>query len=169
MKKHLGMRPQDIVILLKIAAKGQQSWLMKDLAGELRISSGEVSESLYRSALAGLISADKRHLQSEVLLNFLIHGLPYVFPQKPGAMIRGLPTAHAAPPLNDVISGEEVYVWPWSKGTVRGQAVEPLYPTVPEAAFNDREFYELLALCDALRLGKARERRLAAEELRERL
>ncbi len=30
MKKHNGMRPHDIVILLKIAAKGDAPWLMKD-------------------------------------------------------------------------------------------------------------------------------------------
>ena len=50
MKKHNGMRPHDIVILLKIAAKGKTQWFMKDLSYELSISASEISESLNRSA-----------------------------------------------------------------------------------------------------------------------
>ena len=62
MKKHNGMRPQDVVILLKIASKKQLQWQMKDLAIELMISSSEVSEAINRCVQAGLISADKKHL-----------------------------------------------------------------------------------------------------------
>ncbi|MCC5918815.1 MAG: hypothetical protein JJU02_15960 [Cryomorphaceae bacterium] len=50
-----GMRPHDIVILLKIAAKGKSAWMMKDLSNELSISPGEVSESIKRSVMAGLL------------------------------------------------------------------------------------------------------------------
>ena len=49
MKKHSGMRPQDIVILLKIATYGDNNWYMKDIANDLFISPSEVSESLNRS------------------------------------------------------------------------------------------------------------------------
>ena len=45
MRKHNGMRPQDIVVLLKIAAKKNAPWMMKDLAAELKISPSEVSEA----------------------------------------------------------------------------------------------------------------------------
>jgi hypothetical protein len=40
------MLPQDIPILVKIAAKDQEPWMMKDLTIELGISPSEVSESL---------------------------------------------------------------------------------------------------------------------------
>jgi hypothetical protein len=53
MKKHSGMRPHDIVILLKIAAKDDRDWYMKDLAYELGISASEISESIHRSVIAG--------------------------------------------------------------------------------------------------------------------
>lgn len=169
MKQHSGMRPQDIVILLKIAAKGKQKWLMKDLANELNISASEISESLNRSVIAGLIGADKKRLMKLALLDFLEHGLPYVYPQKPGALLRGVPTAHAAPPLSDVIVSSEPYVWPYALGRTRGQAIEPLYPNVAEACLKDPVFYELMALCDALRVGRAREKTIAVEELKKRL
>jgi len=47
--------------------------------------------------------------------------------------------------------------------------VQPLYSSVPGAAARDAELYALLAWVDALRIGRARERNLAAKELAERL
>lgn len=169
MKKHNGMRPHDIVILLKIAAKKRQLWMMKDIAKELGISASEVSESLNRSAFAGLISKDKSHLMKLSILDFLVYGLRYVYPQKPGAKLRGLPTAHSAPPLNEAIISTEPYVWPYGKGTIRGESIEPLHPKVPEACLKDPLFYEYMALCDALRVGRAREKEIAVIEFKKRL
>lgn len=169
MKKHNGMRPHDIVVLLKIASKGDEKWLMKDLAAELEISAGEVSESINRSVLAGLVSKDKKSLNKLSLLDFLNSGLQYVFPQQPGALMRGLETAHSAAPLKHQISSEETFVWPYAKGNVRGQAIEPLHPKVPIACLRDSNFYELIALADAIRVGKVRERKLALEMIKKRL
>lgn len=169
MKKHSGMRPHDIVILLKIAAKGERSWYMKDLAFELGISASEISESINRSVIAGLIAPDKKKLMVLAILDFLEHGLRYVYPQKPGALVRGISTAHSAPPLNDHIVSEEPYVWPYADGKVRGQAIEPLHPNVPEACEKDAGFYELMALCDTLRVGRVREKNIAIQKLKDRL
>lgn len=169
MKKHSGMRPHDIVVLLKIAAKKDDAWLMKDLAIELGISASEISESLNRSAIAGLIARDKKRLMKLALLDFLVHGLRYVYPQKPGAIVRGIVTAHSALPLSTAIASNELYVWPYAEGNVRGQMIEPLHPKVPEACLKDPLFYELMTLCDALRVGRAREKNLAIEELKKRL
>jgi hypothetical protein len=169
MKKHSGMRPHDIVILLKIAAKGTQHWLMKDLAAELAISASEVSESINRSVQAGLLSKDKKRLMRSSLLEFLQYGLSYVFPQQPGALVRGVPTAHSAPPLVEFIRSNELYVWPSAKGNTRGQAIEPLYSSVVIAVEKDSKLYELLALVDAIRVGRVREKQLAIDELKKRL
>ncbi len=168
MRKHRGMRPQDIVILLKIAALGQRPWQNKDLAESLGISASEVGESLHRSMQAGLL-ADKKQLMTGALLDFLAHGFKYVFPQQPGPIVRGVPTAHSAAPLNRIISGDEAVVWPDASGSVRGQAIEPLHPGVPHACLADPLLHELLALTDALRVGRAREQQLAIEELRKRI
>ena len=169
MKKHSGMRPHDVVVLLKIAAKGTQKWYMKDLAHELGISASEISESLNRSAIAGLLFGDKKRLMKTALLDFLKFGLPYIYPQKPGSLVRGIPTAHSAEPLSGLIQSEDPYVWPYSKGSVRGQAVEPLHVNVPEACLRDEVFYEFMALGDAIRIGRVREKNLAHEELEKRL
>ncbi len=169
MKEHNGMRPQDIVVLLKIAALGTRQWCGKDLALALGISASEVSESLNRSAIAGLLAPGRKSLMTGALLEFLEYGLKYTFPVVPGSLVRGIPTAHSAPPLAAMVAADEHFVWPGSSGLVRGQAIKPLHPGVVKAVQRDAQLYELLALADALRAGRARERSLAVKELRKRI
>lgn len=168
MNEHKGMRPQDVVVLLKIVALGTETWLARDLASALRLSPAEVSNSLRRSAMAGLLDATRRKVVKGNLLDFLQHGLPYVFPQRPGGSVRGVPTAHSAPPLAAKFLSDEPYVWPFAKGSAKGQSIQPLYPGAVDAALDDALLYRLLALTDALRVGRTRERTEAAKELAKR-
>lgn len=163
------MSPQDVVVLLKIVCY-KQEWLQIQLAQALELSQPEISNSLARSRYAGLVDASGRAVSRQALMDFLQYGISYAFPARPGAMVRGVPTAHSAPPLNKSIeSGGEEYVWPSAFGDVRGQAISPLYKNVVKAVKNDPELHELLALVDAIRVGRARERNLAIDELRKRL
>lgn len=169
MKKHLGMRPQDIVILLKIIAINNDKWRNIDLAYSLKISPSEISEALNRCMISGLINKEKRMIHLNSLSEFLIYGLKYVFPAEPGAVVRGIETAHSASPIKDRISsGNDVYVWPFSRGKKRGQAIEPLYRSVPEIVLDDIPFYELMVIADTIRIGRVRERLIAIEELKKR-
>ena len=85
-------------------------------------------------------------------------------------MARGLPTAYAAPPLAEKMNLNDMPpVWSDPEGTVRGFSIEPLHPSVPAAAKADAALYCLLALVDTLRIGHARERKLAEVELKDRL
>lgn len=170
MRKHNGMRPQDIAVLLKLVLKEGTTWRYADLASELCISQSEVAEALGRCRIARLVDESKRKVFKNSLLEFLIHGFRYVFPVVPGALTRGIPTAHSAPPLLDyIISEEDAYVWPSPDGELRGQSIFPLYKNMVQAAQKDPEFYALLALLDGLRVGRAREFRLACEELTARI
>ena len=92
-------------------------------------------------------------------------------PAEPGSVCRGIPTGALAPPLSgQIVSNDnDQYVWPDADGEVRGQAIEPLYPSVPHAIRKDPALHQLLALVDALRVGRARERLIASEELKRRL
>ncbi|WAC10311.1 hypothetical protein [Dyadobacter pollutisoli] len=184
MKDHKGMRPQDIVVLLAIVALQRGGWdrkglksvhrlpfpLNKTIAELLNISTAEISASLYRSAYAGLITdiAYSKNVLLKSTLEFLRFGLKYVFPVQPGALVRGIPTAHSADPLKNQLSFQEEIVWEHADGTVRGQAILPLYNTVPEIVTKNKLLYELLALTDSLRIGGARERELAIIELEKR-
>jgi hypothetical protein len=164
------MRPQDIVVLLKIIALQRDDWRNIDVATALHISPSEVSEALNRCRIARLIDTKKRQVFKNALNEFLIYGLKYVFPTEPGAIVRGIATAHSASPIKEFISSDtDVYVWPYSKGNVRGQAIEPLYPTLPEAVQEDQLFYELMAIVDTFRVGRVREINIAVDELEKRL
>lgn len=167
MKRHNGMRPQDIVILLKVLSmeKRPNFWYNRDLSTSLYISQSEVSESLYRSEYAGLIDAARRNVSKNSLLEFLTYGIRYVYPQQPGGYTRGLETAHSAPFHSSVFISSQKYVWPDPFGSVFGIEVEPLYSTVPKACKEDPFLYETLSLVDMLRVGKSREASYAKERL----
>src|SRR5262249_40587151 len=106
-----------------------------------------------------------RSLRSHAFSAFAAHGIPFVFPVSPGSIALGMPTAHAALPLSVRLVGAEPYVWPTGVGKAQGRSVEPLHPAVPAAAAADGDLYAALALVDALRVGRTRDRRLAVEEL----
>jgi hypothetical protein len=169
MKKHNGMRPDDIVILLKIISYNHDNWLMKDLGNDLFISLSEVCESLNRSVISSLISNNKKRIMKSPFLDFLLFGLKYVFPQKPGSIVSGLKTSHSTLPLSDLILSDEIYVWPYIEGDSKGFAIDPLHPNVPKACLKDPKLYELLSMVDVIRLGNKREFNIAVEELKRRL
>jgi len=146
---------------------------MAQMGVDLSISSSEIHAALKRLVLSRLVSSDAtgNRPMLEPVQEFLVHGLRYAFPAKRGEVTRGVPTSYAAPPLSKRIQpGSELPpVWPFAEGHQRGVTLEPLYKTVPAAALSDPLLYELLALIDALREGRARERKLAESELIHRL
>jgi hypothetical protein len=105
------------------------------------------------------------------LKEFLIHGVKYAFPAERGAPTRGIPTAEAVSPLKQHFPQDFPLppVWPYAEGPVRGIAFSPLYKNVPQASLRDSKLYELLALVDAIREGRAREREIAIRELTARI
>ncbi|MBI9054760.1 MAG: winged helix-turn-helix transcriptional regulator [Bacteroidales bacterium] len=155
MKKHNGMRPQDIVVLLKIIALKHNDWYNSDLAQSLKISPSVISEVLNRCKMAGLIDSKKRKVNINSFIEFLIYGFRYVIPTQPGAIVKGIPTAHSASPIKEHISsGSDIYVWANAKGTHRGQAIEPLFKSIPKIVQEDKGFYELLIIIDTIRAEK---------------
>ncbi len=164
------MRPQDIVILLKITTFSKNAnWKMLDLVKSLHISQSEISESLNRSSLAGLIDFSKKKVMRLSLMEFLEYGIHYVFPQHPGAIVRGIATAHSHPFMKEKIISSENYVWADVDGNIRGQAIEPLLNSVVKAVKDDEELYKLLAMVDVIRVGKTRELKIAIAELKKTL
>jgi len=163
-------KAQDIVVALKLCLEGARR-SYAELGHELRMSASEVHAAVRRLGEARLVDPETREIRREALRNFLIHGVPHAFPASPKEVTRGMPTAWAAPVLSDKISASEQIppVWPDPDGNVQGAAVQPLYGSVPGAARRDPALYDLLALVDALRIGRARERNLAEKEITQRL
>jgi hypothetical protein len=180
----MSLKPQDVVILLKLVARENQqgatgtrgafespSWTYHGLAYDLFLSPSEVHAGIHRAAEAGLLIMSKRVPVIRAMEEFLIHGIKYVFPPRRGGMTRGLATSYAGPPLDQLFmkTAEPPPVWPFPEGPTRGTEFSPLYKTVPKAAVRDQKLYEMLVLVDAIRDGRARESELAIMELRKRL
>jgi hypothetical protein len=161
------LRAYDILVLLKLALIGHLPWTYDSVAHELGLSASAVHRSVDRASESGLFNRSRRAIERASLQEVLAHGVRYFFPPVWGGEARGIPTAWAAAPLSSQLahSGENPPVWPSPDGKVRGIALEPLDPRVPGAVIRDEQLGELLALVDAIRIGSARERSLAAKEL----
>lgn len=170
----MDLKPQDLVVLYKAAAHPGRRWTYAALAGALSMSPSEVHASVKRAVASGLaIASDRREWApvSPALIEFAEHGVRYVWPALEGPVKRGVPTAFGTEPLASEIGSAvgEAPVWPHPAGKARGPTLRPLYRTVPQAALADPQLHRLLALQDALRSGRARERALASRLLRKEL
>jgi hypothetical protein len=164
------LKPQDIVVLLRLVDAPPAERTFPNLARAVGMSASEVHAAVRRAARSGLVDAESRAVQKAAMREFLVHGLRYVFPAEWRGVTRGVPTSHAAPPLAAQFAQSDLPpVWPDPEGTARGEGLAPLYKSVPRAALQDPRLYEWLALVDAVRAGRARERRLAAQEIERRL
>lgn len=158
------LRPVDVVVALRLAL--QPGELYESLASTLGISVSTAHQAVQRLTSAGLVRQD-RTVNRSGLLEFLRSGVRYAFYAEPGPEVRGVATAHAAPPLRDEIVSDDAFVWPSADGTMRGASISPLYDGAAELPKKAPELYEALVLVDAIRVGKARERSRAAELLEE--
>lgn len=159
------LKGQDIVVALKAHLWPEVApWSYERLARSVGLSASQAHASLVRMAEADLYRAEDRTLRVYTFLDFVAYGVPHVFPGAAGAVVRGLPTSHAAPALVELQMYGDPYVWADDDG-VLGRGVKPLHPCVPRAARADRRLYAALAAIDAFRVGRARDRAAAREVL----
>ncbi|MGY2400347.1 hypothetical protein [Pseudomonas sp. SDO5271_S396] len=150
-----------------------QIYSVRALSSALGLSKTEVSSSLQRCKEIGLIYSSPidaiPQVRSKALLDLVTYSIRYIFPAKPGPIVRGIPTAFAAPVLAGKLmsGGDLIPVWPDAYGKSKGQEVTPLYKTVPGAVKKDELLYHFLALVDAIRIGGPREAKVADAMLRE--
>lgn len=161
------IKDSDFYVLAALLSQDRQ-WSYRSLAERLRVPHPVVQRALERARGAGLYSADRREVHLPHFEEFALHALRFVAPVRLGALVPGVPAAWAAEPMSGAIrsSGDEPPpVWPYPRGQVRGQAVEPLHPAAPDAVGEWPELGEILAQLDSLRAGDARVRSVAGEFL----
>jgi hypothetical protein len=170
------LKPQDCIILIKLLANPDAKWSQRQLAKLLCISLAETNAGIKRLGEAGLLRKDKEDRlfpNINAAEELLISGIKFFFPVKLGEYTRGIPTAIAAHIFHGKIAlgNDPIPVWPDAKGEKRGVALAPIHPAIPKALREnpDQAFFELLALVDAIRSGRPRERNLAASLLKEKL
>jgi len=157
--------------MLKLVVWNRSEWSYPTLSHELSMSASEVHAGIKRAVAARLMDMDRKMPAKSNIIEFLIHGVKYAYPPDRGGITRGMPTGYAAQPLRDLIlqPDEPPPVWPDPEGQVRGYEFSPLYSSVPHACKVDPKLYELLALVDAIRNGRARERKIAIKEVQLRI
>lgn len=168
------LKPQDLLVLFKVAANPEQRWTYASLAEALSMSASEAHASAKRAVAGGLAVAHGRGDWAPVvpaLHEFALHGVRYVWPAVMGTSMRGIPTSFGTAPLDGKLmaAAGEAPVWAFASGSVKGPSLSPIYRTAPQAALADPALHRLLALLDALRIGRARERALAADLLKQEL
>lgn len=166
----MDLKPQDLLVLLKLAAHPPQRWTYAALGEALVMSLSEAHASVKRAVASGLAVAPARGEWSPVrpnLLEFMVHGVRYIWPATIGPVKRGVPTAFGVEPLASQFTATpgESPVWAHPAGSAKGPTLPPIYRTAPQAALIDPALHRLLALLDALRTGRARERTLATRLL----
>ena len=162
------VKGSDIYVLSGLLAHDGE-WSFRSLADRLRVPHPVVQRALSRAQEADLYSAQGREVHVPHFEEFALHALRFVAPAQLGALVPGVPAAWAAAPMAGAIrsSGEEPPpVWPYARGRVRGQAIEPLHSAAPEAVEGWPELGEILALLDSLRAGDPRVRGVAEDLLK---
>ena len=166
------LKPQDLVVALKLVAMRGERVPYSELGKQLRLSQFEAHAATRRLVAARLATDIEGEIKPimATLKNFVYYGAPYCFPPVRGEMTIGFPTAYGVNPLKEKVmfADENPPVWPSAEGNKRGMTLLPLYERAPLAANEDPALYELLALFDALRIGQKREQELAIMFLEER-
>ena len=118
------LKPQDLAVAFKLVAlKGD--WLpYAELGSVMQLSRFEAHAAVQRLIAAGLLAeADNQPTPiMQALRQFVIHGAQYVYPAVRGEITVGVPTAHGALPLSEMLvtSIDPVPVWPHPKGSGKG-------------------------------------------------
>ncbi|MFB6262463.1 MAG: hypothetical protein ABEL76_02385 [Bradymonadaceae bacterium] len=162
------IKPKDIVVLVVVETILGEEWTFQDMADCLDVSTSQVQYSLERLDHARLFDKPARLVRRHALREFVSHGIRYAFATHPGELVRGIPTSVSAPVGQRLFSGNEQdvdFVWPHPEGPERGQRIEPLHEAVPELAREHDQFYRFMALLEMVRVGSARERSVASDEI----
>ena len=162
------MKPQDVIVALALSAEHPPA-TYAELGRASGISTSEAHGAVQRLRSAGLVN-HQRHVNVRRMIEFLHHGIRFVFPAIPEGLTVGVPTGAAR------FTGEGVplpeggtWVWPSPDGTERGLAIAPLHDGVVRRVTDAGDLWDLLALVDLLRAGGARERNWARQALTRRL
>ena len=97
----MGLKPQDVLVLLKLVALGDEPWTYASLALDLEMSASQVHSAIQRAIRSELAyeSDDRISVHIRNLEDFLIHGMRYFLVAERGAKSRGMATLTSAPPL----------------------------------------------------------------------
>jgi len=163
------LQPICLLVALKLVALGDAGSSLRELEAQLGAPKSTISLSLRRLREHRILrEVDGKHkIQRLAARDLIEHGIRWIAPGEIGDYELGLLTSHAAEPLASHLMGDpDPLVMPLPHGPARGRVVTPIHRLAPQAAANDEKLYRLLVIADAFRIGRARDREVAAMELR---
>lgn len=160
------LRPSDLPVALSLIGNPEQTFA--GISETLGISLSTAHAAIGRLRQSGLVYVDRRAVNRTALLEFIEHGVRYAFPPQLGGIQRGVATGYSGPDLAKEFVFAEAVVWPDANGDTNGVALTPLFPQATTLPNRNHDLYANLALVDAVRMGRARERKVAMERLRDR-
>src|SRR3982074_2483439 len=102
----MNLKPQDVVVALKLCAYPGGRPAMSIVASDLGLSPSGVHGAINRLRSSRLLHGpalkDKPNISGPE--EFSVHGLKYAFPAVRGEVTRGIPTSYAAEPLKSEIA-----------------------------------------------------------------
>jgi hypothetical protein len=137
----------------------------RELSQLVGTSLGEAHNATKRLEISRLYLPHRHGVNKPALVEFLVSGVPYVYPGELGLETRGVPTAYSGPVFEESMVTAPVVVWPSVEGEARGLALTPLCAAAPLTISSNPPLYHWLTIIDALRVGRARDRRLARQAL----
>jgi hypothetical protein len=158
------LRPLDVATALGLLDRPDAS--LTELSFAMGVSVSQIHDSIGRLERSQLALPKSRRISRPSLFEFIEHGVKYAFPGELGPRSLGIPTAYSSAELGDEIIVEEAVVWATARGSVVGDTLTPLYPKAIMLPERWSRLYDALALVDAIRIGRTRERTLAVQKLR---
>ena len=169
----------DIVVLIRLYSLGLRNcesshgkdrrnnrlWTYQSLSDELSLSKSTLHRSIGNLRASKLVL--NRQVYAPKFLNFLIHGVPILFPAVTGPSVIGTPTTLTArffPPEYRLLANVQ-HVWPNPYGQSSGLSISPLHPSAIRLTEFDLHAHRVLAAVDSLRVGGAREQEAATRYL----
>ena len=159
------LKPHDVCVGLQLVLTPSAPF--REIAERTGLSLGEAHNSTKRLQASHLLLPHRREVNRRPFLDFLMHGVPYVYPGELGPETQGIPTGYSAPAFSGRILAHEAIVWPSLKGEVRGSALAPLCKKAPTFPETNPDLYRWLTVVDAMRVGRSRERDLSQRLLEE--
>ncbi len=169
------MKSQDVIYALVVHLV-PRAWTYPSISDFSGLSASQSHMSCKRLREARLLRQEPGEpwlVSAANLTEFLTYGVPYVFPVTIGEPTWGIPTAYAAPFVQEgFVPGKyDPVVWPTADGKVQGNALDPLHAcqlTCIDKPGGD-SIYRALVCIDLLRMGQSRERAWAKDTLAEAL
>jgi hypothetical protein len=172
----MSLKPQDFLVSLKLLVLQHQGTFCTypGLAEACGLSASDGHGAVKRASASRLLvktygeTPQSGGIQGyravgPALTEFGLHGLKFVWPAGESTVTVGMATGLSVTGAAlGLVDHGQVRVWPTPDGQVRGLAIQPWHPSLPQAGARDATLLELLALLEVIRGEGARARGLAS-------